>query len=267
MDNGANIWSADPEMAEAGTNNWEEDVRKLVRVRAGHKAAFTKYETRVDDLVADHAVTSEKLCEAEALFSTLQNKYKTILRWDAEIELKIEDDAKLAQEQEAFSDYETRMNIAMARLSALIDNIKTQLKAGLTATASTSSSLTTTGRMRLPKLQMLTFTGAYTDWVSFSDLFQAAVGSSSLLSDSERLNYLKACIKGDAAKIFSSLRITDANYPIAWQLLKDRYDNTRSKVHAHLQAIWSQSSMKVESGSGLRKLHETTNAHLRALEA
>ena len=236
-------------------------------MRAGHKAAFTKYETRVDDLVADHAITSEKLCEAEALFSTLQNMYKTILRWDAEIELYIEDDAKLAQEREAFSDYETRMNIAMARLSALIDNIKTQLKAGLTATASTLSSLPTTGHMRLPKLQMPTFTGAYTDWVSFSDLFQAAMGSSSLLSDSERLNYLKACIKGDAAKIISSLRITDANYLIAWQLLKDRYDNTRSIVHAHLQAIWSQSSMKVESGSGLRKLHETTNEHLRALEA
>ena len=86
-------------MAEAETNNWE-DVRELVHVRAGHKAASTKYETRVDDLVADHAVTSEKLCEAETLFSTLQIKCKTILRWDAEIELKIEDDAKLSQEQE-----------------------------------------------------------------------------------------------------------------------------------------------------------------------
>ena len=222
MDIGANIWSADPDIAEAGTNNWEEDVRKLVPVRAGHKGAFTKYETRVDDLVADHADTREKLCEAEELFSTLQNKYKTFLRWDAEIELTIEDDAKLAQEQEAFSDYETIMNIAMARLSALIDNIKTQLKAGHTATASTSSSLPTTGRMRMPKLLMPTFTGAYTNWVSFSDLFKAAVRSSSLFSDSERLNYLKACIKGDAAKIISTLRITDANYPIAWQLLKDR---------------------------------------------
>ena len=59
----------------------------------------------------------------------------------------------------------------MARLSALIDNIKTQLKERFTAATSTSSRLPTTGRMRLPKLQMPTFTGAYTDWVSFSDLF------------------------------------------------------------------------------------------------
>ena len=151
-------------MAEADPNNWEEDVRKFVRVRAGHKAAFTKYENSVDDLVADHAVTSEKLCEAEALLSTLQNKYKTIFfRWDAEIELKIEDDAKLSKEQEVSSDYEARMNIAIASLCALIDNIKTQLKTGLKAAASTSSSPSTAGRMRLPKLQVPFFTGAYTD--------------------------------------------------------------------------------------------------------
>ena len=236
-------------------------------MRAGHKAAFTKYETTVEDLVADDAVTKEKLCKAEALFSSFQNKYKTILRWDAKIELKIEDHAELSQEQEVSSDYETRMNNAIAQLSALIDIIKTQLNAGFTAAASTSSSPPTTGRMRLPKLQMPNFAGAYTNWVSFSDLFQAAVGPVSLSSDSEGLNLLKACIKGDAAKIISTLRITDANYPIAWQLLKDRYDNTRSIVHAHVQTICSQSSMKVEFGPGLGNLHETTNKHLRALEA
>ena len=173
----------------------------------------------------------------------------------------------MSQEQEVSSDYEARLNIASARLGALIDKTKLQLNAGLTAAASTSSSLSTARPMRLPKLQMPTFTGAHNNWVSFSDLFQAAVGSSSLLSDSERLNYLKACIKRDAAKIISSLRITDANYPIAWQLLKHRYDKTRSIVHAHSQAIWSQSSMKVESGSGLGKLYETTNEHPGAVEA
>ena len=77
---GENIRSADPDMAEADPNNWEEDVRKLVRERAEHKAPFTEYEGRFDELVADHAVTSEKLCEAEALLFTLQKKYKTILR-------------------------------------------------------------------------------------------------------------------------------------------------------------------------------------------
>ena len=54
------------------------------------------------------------------------------------------------------------MNIAIAKLGALIDNIKTQLKAGLTTSASSSPSASTTRHMRLPKLQVRTFTAAYT---------------------------------------------------------------------------------------------------------
>ena len=116
-------------MAEAGTNNRYEAVRKLMRVGAGHQATFTKYESRVDDLVAEHSVTSEKLCEAGALLSTLQNKYKRNLRWDAEIELKIDVDGKLSPVYDVSSDHETRMNIVMARLSAQNDNIETQFNA------------------------------------------------------------------------------------------------------------------------------------------
>ena len=37
-------------------------------------------------------------------------------------------------------------------------------------------------------------------------------------------------------------------------------------MQAHLKVIWSQPSMKCESGLVLRKILETTNEHLRALE-
>ena len=37
-------------------------------------------------------------------------------------------------------------------------------------------------------------------------------------------------------------------------------------MQAHLKVIWSQPSIKCESGLGLRKILETTNEHLRALE-
>ena len=60
--------------------------------------------------------------------------------------------------------------------------------------------------------------------------------------------------------------ITDANYEIALTLLRDRYENKRCIVQAHLKLIWSQPSMKCESGLGLQKILETTNEHLRALE-
>ncbi len=89
--------------------------------------------------------------------------------------------------------------------------------------------------------------------------------SNQSLTKSVKLNYLKACVKGDAAKLISSITLTDANYAIAIDLPKQRYENKRSIVQAHLQTVGNQSAMKVESASGLRKLWETTNEHLRAV--
>ena len=106
------------------------------------------------------------------------------------------------------------------------------------------------------------------------------------LVNSKKLKYLRACLKRDAAKLISSVMITDANCEIALTLLQDRYENKLCIVQAHLKVIWSQPSMtcsmkcsmkcgmkcsmkcsmKCECGLGLRKVLETTNEHLRALE-
>ena len=66
--------------------------------------------------------------------------------------------------------------------------------------------------------------------MSFSDLFNAAVNSNTELSDSEKLNYLRAGLKSDAAKLICLVLITDAIYTIALGLLTDRYANKRSIV-------------------------------------
>ncbi len=77
--------------------------------------------------------------------------------------------------------------------------------------ASLGSSNLRGNQMMLPKLALPTFTGSYTDWMSFADLFHAAVDSNQSLTKSEKLNYLKACVKGDAATLISSIAITQAN--------------------------------------------------------
>ena len=101
--------------------------------------------------------------------------------------------------------------------------------------------------------------------MSFANLFKASVDSNNQLSNSEKLNYLKACVKGEAAKLISSVTITDYNFEIAWKFLHERHENKRSMVQAHLPGIWSQGSLKSESSTGLRKLLETTNENLRAV--
>ena len=116
--------------------------------------------------------------------------------------------------------------------------------------------------MNLPKPQLPSFTGSYTEWTSFIDPFRASVGSKTQVTKSETLLYLKSCLKGDAAKLRSSVMITDASYEIALFLLRERYKNTCCIVQAYFKMIWTQASEKFESGLGLRKLLKTTNDRL-----
>ena len=186
-------------------------------------------------------------------------------RYDAEIELLIDDETDLIAEIEANAVFDEKANVSIARVESLINTYKQKQQTRSSLTSS-SSATSTANTMKLPKLQLPTFTGAYTDWMSFIDLFTASVDSNSQLSDSEKLNYLRACLKGDAARLISSMTIIDSNYSIALRLLRERYENKRCIVQAHLKAIWSQPVMKGESGIGLRKILETTNEHLRALQ-
>ena len=131
------------------------------------------------------------------------------------------------------------------------------------AAAPSCGSLTT----KLPKLTLPSFSGEYTQWVSFWDQFTTLVDSKRDMTNVEKLSYLKLSLKCDAAQIVSSLLVTDANYDIAKRKLEERYNNKRSILKAHLVAIHALPAIKKESSVELRKLLESTNEHVQALQA
>ncbi|XP_029170291.1 uncharacterized protein LOC114939979 [Nylanderia fulva] len=52
---------------------------------------------------------------------------------------------------------------------------------------------------------------------------------------------------GEAAIIIQSLELTDSNYQVAWDLLKQRYDNKRAIVHTHLRALFELPNIAKEN--------------------
>lgn len=76
--------------------------------------------------------------------------------------------------------------------------------------------------VKLPTLSLPTFSGITDEWLTFSDLFRAAVSENPNLTGAQKLQYLKGVLKGDAQKIVNSLPITDSNFEIAWDLLTER---------------------------------------------
>ena len=224
---------------------------QLKRSRGAHRGVLTR---RITSIQQDDA----PLEDIQATLEFLLNRRKILSELDAQIQLLIEDDVDLEADVNDAADV---FIVAEKAVKWCQDRIKV-LTAASTA-ASSSGSLTA----KLPKLTLPSFSGEYTQWVSFWDQFSTLVDSKVDMANVEKLSYLKLSLKGDAAQIISSLLVTDANYDIAKRKLEERYNNKRSIVKAHLTAINALPVLKKESSVELRRLLESTNEHVQALEA
>lgn len=109
---------------------------------------------------------------------------------------------------------------------------------------------------QIPRLNVPNFSGLYEDWISFRDLFNAAVHSNNQIQPVHKLQYLKSLLKGEAEILLRQTPITAENYAIAWASLKDRFENKRVLIHNNLRKLFNQRRAE-ESASSIRKLLDT----------
>ncbi|KYN07165.1 hypothetical protein ALC62_01874, partial [Cyphomyrmex costatus] len=104
-------------------------------------------------------------------------------------------------------------------------------------------------------------------WFPFYDSFNSIIHSNASISDVQKLQYLKSTLTGDASGVISALEISAANYQIAWDILKERYDNRRMIVHTHIKAILDLPSLTKEDSTELRRIADGAIRHVQALKA
>lgn len=121
--------------------------------------------------------------------------------------------------------------------------------------------------VRLPKLDLPSFNGNYHDWLNFFDTFKSIIHDNKQLADVQKLQYLRSCLKDEASKVIDSLETTSANYTIALDLLKERYDNRRIIIQSHIKTLMELPSSSKESSVNIRNLLDNMQVHLRALTA
>ncbi|CAI6376223.1 unnamed protein product [Macrosiphum euphorbiae] len=120
--------------------------------------------------------------------------------------------------------------------------------------------------IRLPPMNLPTFTGKLEDWYAFHDQFSSVIHVNKYIDNTRKMHYLKSCLSGEAANVIASLSSTGNNYLEAWSLLTNRYDNERLVLQVHLQHLFNQPHIQSEAVSSLKALVDTTNKHLRALK-
>lgn len=88
-------------------------------------------------------------------------------------------------------------------------------------------------RVRLPKLNLPTFSGKYDEWFPFFDTFTSVIHTNASLSCIQKFQYLKASITGDASSVILELpTMTKENYTELRQIA----DGATKHLHA-LQAL------------------------------
>ncbi|XP_054729181.1 uncharacterized protein LOC129238173 [Anastrepha obliqua] len=131
--------------------------------------------------------------------------------------------------------------------------------------SSTKASVSTV--IRLPKMELPTFSGDSTEWIGFFDAFSSLVDNNSALTDGQKLHYLRSCLKGDALKIISGFKICDANYVEAWGLLTSRYKVIRVIVESHLRALAEIKRATHDNADAIKGVIDAFQQHIRELKA
>ncbi|XP_055585300.1 uncharacterized protein LOC129738142 [Uranotaenia lowii] len=110
--------------------------------------------------------------------------------------------------------------------------------------------------VRLPQIKLQTFNGNVDDWLSFRDLFTSLIHLKHDLPEVEKLHYLKGCLEGEAKSLIDPLKVTKANYQIAWDLLNKRYNNSKVLRKRQVHALLKLPSLSKESATELHGLLE-----------
>lgn len=120
---------------------------------------------------------------------------------------------------------------------------------------------------KLPLLKVPEFTGNYSDWQRFSDMFKAIVHNNTALPDVTKFYYLESALKGEPKDLIGSLAPTEGNYNIAWDLLQQRYENKKIIINSHIKEIMDIPTLSKESHVSLRNFSNVFFKSYRSLES
>ena len=238
---------------------------RLKRGRAAHRAAATRYTNQAKTTLAlpRADVTEELQRDIEYIAVQLKRKVVDLTNVDAAIfPLLATGDQETEYQQSEYVINEIQRQIF--DIEKKLESLKVT-PAATTGAGPAAAPTTASDNLRLPKFELPTFTGDYSSWTSFWDIFTSSIDKNTKLSDSQKLHYLKSALQGDAAKLISPLSITDTNYAVACTTLLARFQNERAIVRSHIEAIVKYPALKTESAIALRKLMETVEEHRLAL--
>ncbi|CAG9137937.1 unnamed protein product [Plutella xylostella] len=132
--------------------------------------------------------------------------------------------------------------------------------------ANKSKETCTDWQVKLPSIQLPTFSGKYDEWPTYHDLFTTLVHNNTSISQVQKLHYLKTSVSHEAEVLLRHIQVTESNYTQAWDILKNRYGNKRLIVSSLLKRLFNQRKISVQSAGSIKTLLDTTTECINNLK-
>lgn len=132
----------------------------------------------------------------------------------------------------------------------------------------TSAVVSSSNRVKLPKISLPHFRGNHMKWTAFWDSFESAVHQNERSSKIDKFNYLRSLLEGTAYDAIAGLSLSAANYAEAVQLLQKRFGNKQLIISKHMEALLAITAVTADHHlRDLRRLYDQSESNIRSLKA
>ncbi len=225
-----------------------------VKARTAAKGWATRTSRKLETLCADKNVDPVELSDAMEEFDI---RLGALDEAQSQVELEL-DPAQLEDDIEGAADF--RESVRKPRIKAA------KILKKLNQDADTK---TTKGSVdvKLPKLELPSFSGNVVEWQSFWDQFIAVIDESDL-PDINKFTYLQSLLVDEAKAAIQGLSLTASNYKIACDILKERFGRKERIIFQHIQDLLNIAVPSEQcSVTTLWNLCDDLKAHVRSLES
>lgn len=232
-------------------------IKGLIRLKSNLEKSYDNYKKSPRDRLAKESYLQTRL-------ESLESQWKSISESHSDLTRGITD---------AILDHEYFTKDVFADMEEIYINYKSDIKEALYECVPKSSSSSNVqsickneSNVSLPKINIPVFTGQYSEWPSFRDLYTSLIHNNSSLDNVQKMHYLKGHLSGEAGQLLRHVPITGDSYQESWSILNGRYNNKKYLANGLLRRFMNQPSIGTESCSAIKEMLDTTNDTLNGLK-
>ena len=224
----------------------------LKRSRQGHKAHITVLRNKLTDVL-----NRRELAEMETLRESLNRAMDKIDSIDEQIFSSIKEEESLAQEITVAGEYSYEVRLDINRVNQAMAEI-------MPTPPNDPQAPHTTRGVKLPKLNISKFSGDFTQWKAFWDIFNTSVHKRTDLEQIEKFTYLKGLLEGDALRLVEGFSLEAHYYDEAVGLLQTTYGRDTEIKMCFVKKLLELDSPEV-SAESLQQFRSNFECQIRSL--